>query len=125
MIEFDTADGVKRGLKFGTYTFQLINEITGTSTVEEVFEKLKDGTPGFATLFYFACAKHYALSKKQPVDFEPIHVADWMDDLGPEWITKNTAELFKAYLEKNLPASATGQPENQIEQPSGIGKPQP
>lgn len=122
MIEFDTADGVKRGLKFGTYTFQLINEITGTSTVEEVFEKLKDGTPGFATLFYFACAKHYALSKKLPVDFEPIHVADWMDDLGPEWITNNTAELFKAYLEKNMPAPAMGQSENPPQLPSEIGK---
>ena len=122
MIEFKTADGVERGLKFGTYTFQIINEVAGTSTVEEVFERLKDGTPGFATLFYFSCAKHYAMSKKLPIDFEPIHVADWLDDLGPEWIAKNTSDLFKSYLEKNMPAPTMGQPENPIEQPSGIGK---
>lgn len=122
MIEFKTADGVKRGLKFGTYTFELINQITGTTTVEEVFEKLKVGEPGFATLFYFACAKHYAMSQKLPVDFEPVHVADWLDEMGPEWIANNTAELFRAYLEKNRPAPKTGQSESEAPQPLEIGK---
>lgn len=124
MIVFKTADGVERGLKFGTYTFELINQITGTTTVEEVFEKLKAGEPGFATLFYFACAKHYAMSKKQPIDFEPVHVADWLDEMGPEWISENTTKLFAAYLEKNRPAPKTGQSESATTQPLEIGKPQ-
>ena len=121
MIEFKTADGVQRGLKFGTYTFTIINEVAGTSTVEDVFERLQDGTPGFATLFYFACAKHYALSKNLPVDFEPVHVADWLDEMGTVWVAEQTPALFKAYIEKNRPAPTMGR-SAKMKQPSGIGK---
>ena len=125
MIEFDI-DGKKRGLKFGTYTFQIINELTGTTTVQEVFDELKKGMPGFATAFYFACAKHYAMSKKQPIDFEQVDVADWMDELGTDKVAEITGTLFHTYLQKNLPAPMTGQstdPESVIPQLSGIGKP--
>jgi len=109
MIEFNTLDGKQRGLKFGTYTFRLINELAGTKTISEVFDGLSSGNMDFATHFYFACAKHYVLSKKQPVDFTSLEVMDWLDELGMERLTEITAELLNTYTEKNLKAPTMGQ----------------
>jgi hypothetical protein len=108
MIEFEVS-GVKRGFKLGTYTFKLINELAGTKTVEDVFNKLKTQDEGFTCVFYFCCAKHYAMSKKIEVDFQEVDVADWMDDLGLEKILEISTQLFKTYITKNQPAPTTGQ----------------
>lgn len=111
MVEFQV-NGKTRGMKFGTYTFQLINQIAGQQlTVAEIFDKLTTGVVGFSTIFYLACAQHYAKSKKVPIDFEDVDVADWMDDLGATEAARVTGELLKAYTEKNLPAPTTGQVE--------------
>ena len=116
MVEFNTQDGTQRGMKFGTYTFQLINEIAGTTTTEEVFERLSGGGIEFASQFYFACAKHYALSKKQPVDFTELDVMDWLDDLGPQEVTRITTELLNTFTAKNLMAPKTQGPKEQVPQ---------
>ena len=107
-MEFEVF-GTKRGFKLGTYTFKLINQVTGTKTIEEVFDRMKAGEYEFALSFYFCCAKHYAMSNKIPIDFEEVHVADWIEELGAQKMGELTAELFKVYLIKNLPAPATGQ----------------
>lgn len=114
MVEFNTQDGTQRGLKFGTYTFRLINELAGTKTISEVFDGLASGDLIFTTHFYFACAKHYALSKKEIVDFTSLEVMDWLDEMGMEELTKVTAELLNTYTEKNLRASTMGQQTQEV-----------
>jgi hypothetical protein len=108
MIEFEV-QGEKRGFKLGTYTFKLINQMSNTKTINDVFTKMSEHSEDFTSVFYYCCAKHYAMSKKLPVDFEEVHVADWLDDLGAEKVKVLTEELFKVYLTKNLKAPETGQ----------------
>ena len=107
-MEFEVF-GKQRGMKLGPYTFKLINKETGTKTVEEVFERMQAKEYDFALSFYFCCAKHYAMSNKIPIDFEEVHVADWIEELGTEKMGEITSELFKVYILKNLSAPATGQ----------------
>lgn len=101
--------GKQRGFKLGTYTFKLINQAAGTKTIEDVFERLKEGSTDFACTFYFCCAKAYALTNKQPVDFQEWDVADWVDELGHARMSEITTDLFKVYALKNLKAPETGQ----------------
>ncbi len=108
MIEFQV-NGQTRGFKFGTYTFKLINELAGTKTVEDVFEGMKDGNVEFVSKFYYACAKHYALTKKIALDFEEVDVCDWIDDMGPDEVGRITNELMRIYTSKNVKAPAAGQ----------------
>lgn len=108
MIEFQ-ANGQTRGFKFGTYTFKLINELAGTKTIEDVFEGMKDGNVDFVAKFYYACAKHYAMAKKTPVDFEEVDVCDWIDEMGAEEAGRITQELMKTYTSKNVKAPEAGQ----------------
>jgi hypothetical protein len=107
-MEFEVL-GKQRGFKLGPYTFKLINQLTGTKTIEEVFDRMKTGEYDFALSFYFCCAKHYAMSNKLPIDFEEVHVADWIEELGTEKMGEITKELFKVFILKNLPAPMTGQ----------------
>jgi len=107
-MEFEVF-GKTRGFKLGTYTFKLINQASGTKTIEEVFERMKAGGTDFASTFYFCCAKHYAMSNKAPIDFEEVDVADWLDELGLEKVGEITTELFQVYTSKNVKAPATGQ----------------
>lgn len=107
-MEFEVF-GKQRGFKLGTYTFKLINQLTGTKTVEEVINKLKENDEGFTCSFYFCCAKHYALSNKQEIDFQEVDVADWLDELGIERVMEITTELFKVYVSKNQTAPTMGQ----------------
>src|SRR6187401_2780438 len=107
MIEFEI-EGKTRGFKFGTYTFNIINKLVGTKTTEEVFEKLKEGTVEFTAAFYLACAQHYCMSKKVPIDFEEVDVIDWLDELGFERTQNITTDLLKIYTTKNLSAPVTG-----------------
>jgi hypothetical protein len=102
-MEFEVF-GKQRGFKLGTYTFKLINQATGTKTVEEVFAKLKEHDEGFTCTFYYCCAKHHALSNKSEVDFEEVDVADWLDELGTDKVREITTELFKVYISKNQTA---------------------
>jgi hypothetical protein len=83
--------------------------MAGTKTIEEVFEKMKSNDIDFNLTFYFCCAKHHAMSNKQPVDFLEVDVSDWLDELGQQKMAEITTELFKVYLLKNLPALETGQ----------------
>lgn len=108
ITEFEIG-GKRRGFKLGTYTFKLINQVTGTKSIEEVFDKMKSKDSDFNLSVYFCCAKHYAMSNKQPIDFEEVDVADWIDEVGLDKMSEITAELFKVYLLKNLKAPATGQ----------------
>jgi hypothetical protein len=107
MIEFDI-NGTTRGFKFGTYTFNLINKLAGTKTTEDVFERLKEGTPEFTASFYMACATHYCMSKKIAIDFEEVDVIDWLDELGFEKTQTITVDLLKIYTTKNLKAPEKG-----------------
>lgn len=108
MTEFEI-EGHKRGFKLGTYTFKLINKETGTKNIQDVLARLQQtDDQDFRCSFYFCCAKHYALSNKQEIDFEEVDVADWMDEIGADRMLEMTNELFKTYV-KNLTAPATGQ----------------
>lgn len=118
MIEFEVS-GKKRGFKFGTYTFKLVNELAGTTTTEEVFMGMQKGDVGFAAKFYFACAKHYAMSKKLAIDFEEVDVCDWLDELGVDEAGRITRELMNVYASKNMKAPATGQ-EQVLQSSNGV-----
>jgi hypothetical protein len=106
-MEFEVF-GKQRGFKLGTYTFKLINQATGTKTVEEVFARLNEKDESYTLSFYFCCAKHHELSNKKPVDFEEIDVADWLDELGAEKVKEITTELFKVYLKKKHDSPSDG-----------------
>lgn len=117
MIEFQI-EGRTRGFKFGTYTFKLINQLTGEKSIEEVFALLdgSDKTPmeriEFKRMFFLACAQHYAMSKKQEIDFNELDVSDWIDEIGYTDMQTYLGELIKVYLEKaskNSKALETGQ----------------
>jgi hypothetical protein len=107
-MEFEVL-GKQRGFKLGTYTFKLINQLAGTKTIEEVFDRMKNNDIDFNLTFYFCCAKHYAMSNKQTIDFQEVDVSDWLDELGQQKMSEITTELFKVYLLKNLKAPETGQ----------------
>lgn len=107
-MEFEVF-GKQRGFRLGTYTFKLINEETGTKTIQDVFNRFKESDEGFTLSFYFCCAKHWALSRKEEVDFNEVEVADWLDELGMGKVAEITTELFKVYLAKNQIAPTTGQ----------------
>lgn len=107
MVEFEVF-GKQRGFKLGTYTFKLINQITGTKTIQDVFDRLQEKDEGFGASFYFCCAKHYALSNKKEIDFEEVDVADWLDELGFDKVREITTELLKMYISKNQIAPTTG-----------------
>jgi MinD-like ATPase involved in chromosome partitioning or flagellar assembly len=109
MTDFEI-DGIKRGFKLGTYTFKLINQVSETKTIQDVIQKLTNQDEEFTSIFYFCCAKHWAMANKIPIDFEEVHVADWMDELGSERMKEITGELFKVYISKNLKAPAMGHP---------------
>jgi len=107
MIELEIS-GQIRGFKFGTYTFKLINELSGDKSIEDVFELLSNSEKhsmtdriNFLRTFYFACAKHYTLSKKQIVDFDELEVSDWIDEMGIQKTSDIMAELLKVYTDKN------------------------
>ena len=108
--------GKTRGFEFGTYTFKLIAEETGINTVEGVFnalvpteEDVKQINMSFMSSFCFCCAKHYALIKKEKIDFTEIDVAGWLDELGFLESSNIIQDLIKIYSEKNLKAPETGQ----------------
>ena len=107
-MEFEVF-GQQRGFKLGTYTFKLINQHAGTKTIQDVFEKFKEGNEDFTSTFYFCCAKHWAMSNKKEIDFQEVDVADWLDELGQVRVKEMTEELFKVYITKNLKAPETGQ----------------
>lgn len=109
MTDFEV-EGVKRGFKFGTYTFKLINQLAGTKTVEDVFNKLAAGEQDFASTFYFACAKHWSMFNKADIDFDEVHVTEWVENLGAEKMSEITKELLEIYITKNLKAPETGRP---------------
>ncbi len=118
MIEFEI-NGKKRGFRFGTYTFKLIYELAGKDVnIEDVFTKLgnRDGSTldqfEFLTTFCYACAKHYALSNKQEIDFTEVDVADWIDERGVTTILLDINELTEVWqgsTKKNMRALETGQ----------------
>lgn len=118
-------NGTERGFLFGTYTMKLIREETGILTVEELWgnlfpkvQKDEDGNVvrqiididylSFLTKFYYCCAKHYALSNKQKVEFSEIDVSDWLDEIGKDKALEIFNILIKTYTEKNLKAPAMG-----------------
>lgn len=120
MIEFEI-EGKKRGFRFGTYTFRIINELLGRDVpIEEVFKRLEDSDVplvekfDYTVKFCLACAKHYAMTKKQEIDFTEFDVSEWIDELGMTTVQKHMAELVKVYsgsLTKNHQAlEETGPP---------------
>lgn len=126
MIEVEI-NGVTRGFKFGTYTFKLINELSGDKSIEDVFELLSNSEKhsmtdriNFLRTFYFACAQHYTLSKKQKVDFDEIEVSDWIDEMGIEKTSDIMAQLLKVYTDKNT--KNVKAPETGLELQSSNGK---
>lgn len=108
MVEFEVF-GKTRGFKLGTYTFKLINQEADTKTVQDVFSRLKESDHSFVCTFYFCCAKHWAMSTKNEIDFTEVDVADWIDELGEKRASEITSELFKVYTGKNQTAPETGQ----------------
>jgi|SRR5688572_24024022 len=102
-------NGVERGFRFGTYTFKIISEISDLKTIESLFAALKDEPLKFLSVFYFACAKHYAISKKQEVDFNESDVCDWLDEIGFQESQIMLTELLNSYTLKNMKAPMTGQ----------------
>jgi hypothetical protein len=108
MIEFEI-NGVKRGFKLGPYTFKLINQVSDTKTIDDVLKKMKDESQDFAFILYFCCAKHWAMINKLPIDFEEVHVAEWIEELGSDRMKEITEELFKTFMAKNVKAPMTGQ----------------
>jgi hypothetical protein len=111
-MEFEI-DGITRGFKFGTYTFKIINKLADTKTVDEVFKKLSEGEEDFASTFYFACARHWAMFNKNEVDFEEVHVAEWVEELGADRMKTITKELIDVFIAKNLQApETTGLPQS-------------
>lgn len=113
MIERNEAtfeiDGITRGFKFGTYTFVLINKLSGTKTTDEVFKGIESGDMDSMSTFYYACAIHWHKNKKKEIDFEEVHVMDWLDEIGFEKAREITDDLIKTFQIKNLPAPETGQ----------------
>ena len=108
MTEFQIGDKL-RGFKFGTYTFNIINKLTGTKTTEEVFERLQQGSSEFTAAFYNACAQHWTLARKEEIDFTELDVVDWLDELGGDETSRLTTELVNTYISKKVTAPKAGQ----------------
>lgn len=100
MIEVEI-NKVKRGFKFGTYTFKIITQLTGISDVGQVFGKLEGKDLGFMVTFFLACAKHYSLSMKQEVNYDEMEVGEWIDEIGLPKAEEILTELIQTYTLKN------------------------
>jgi hypothetical protein len=103
MIEFKIGDR-ERGLSFGMNTIKIITDLTGIKPLEEIFGKLKDQDLTFVMTFFYACALHYAKSKKQDIDFTEFDTNEWMDELGLERVKEMIGQLFQTFNLKNYPA---------------------
>lgn len=123
-IEFEI-DGVTRGFRFGTWAVNIISKESGERDIKKIFQKIQGyevknekgeviervhPDTDMILTFFFGCASHYADHKKQKVDFRPVDVADWLDELGLEKINEMTLQLFDMYIPKNSnPPVMTGE----------------
>jgi hypothetical protein len=109
VAEFEV-DGVKRGFKHGTWARAVACEEMAKrkNTKYSVDDLDKDiglygGEVDLTALmcFYYGCAVHYCESKKAIVDFSPVDVSDWLDELGLDKVTEITGSIFKQHEPKN------------------------
>lgn len=102
-------EGVERGFKFGTYTFKIIQkDLGGENDPDKVLKGLTDGDLGAVAMFYHACAIHWHKYNKKPIDFEEVHVMEWIEDLGHERMSEISKVMLESFQIKNQAAPVTG-----------------
>ncbi len=74
---------VKRGFKFGTYSMAVTCKEEKCS-VTELGKRLMNPEDNLETLlnFLYGAAVAYQKSKRLEVDFTPVDVSDWLDEMG-------------------------------------------
>lgn len=65
--------------------------------MKEMAERLSNPTPLTAINCMYAAAKAYNVSKKEPVNFTPEEVADWIDELGIDKAFEMIFNSMKVY----------------------------
>lgn len=100
IVEFKIGEK-DRGFSFGLNTIKIITDLTGIKPIEDIFSKFKENDLMFLRTFFYACALHYAKSKKVEIDFEEFDVSDWLDELGLPKAMEIMGELLKTYTLKN------------------------
>lgn len=118
--------GKKRGFIFGMRSIRTIGKLTGCEFVEDILIGVgnlringKDNVRirsqmdhlDFICKFLYGCARHYAESQRQEVDFSADDVFDWMDEMGPTGYAEVTRGLVLTYMDQQKKAMApmTGQ----------------
>lgn len=103
--------GVDRAFEFGTYTFKVIDQLTGEKNVHAVFNRLSQNDLPFLMVIFYACAVNGArINKIKEMDFNGDDVYDWADELTMPVVEEILVELVQAYKIKNQRAPETGQP---------------
>jgi hypothetical protein len=107
IFEFEVGEPkVKRGFKFGTFAFAVACKEDGTP-LSELLKKIGVGVENptvdimaLLNVFYGA-AVQYAKEKRQPLDFHPVDISNWMDELGVDEVTRILTNGLTQYSPKN------------------------
>lgn len=94
MVSEIEVNGVKRGFRFGTYTFAVATKEENCS-ITQLYERLGEGNLTAILNFLYAAAVSYQKHKKLPVDFDAVDVSDWLDVIGLEKSTNLITEGLK------------------------------
>jgi phosphopentomutase len=106
-------DDKERSFEFGTYTFKVIDKMTGVKNVKDVFSRLGNNDMPFLMVIVYACAINACRINKTEVDFNDDDVYDWADKLTMPVVEEMMVELIQAYKIKNQKAPETGRTESQ------------
>ncbi len=86
--EFEVEIGGKtRGFKFGTYQMGIACHeesllLNRTVDMVELGRRMDSGNLSTILNFLYGAAYAYCVSKKEKVDFGPIDVSEWIDEIG-------------------------------------------
>jgi len=79
--------GKTRGFKFGTYQMGIACQeesliMNRPVDMVELGKRMDQGSLITTLNFLYGAACAYCMSKKLPIDFGPVDVSDWMDEIG-------------------------------------------
>lgn len=81
MISEIQVNGVTRGFRFGTYAFAVATKEENCS-ITELYKRLGEGSLTAILSFLYGAASSYEKHHKREVNFSPVDVADWLDEIG-------------------------------------------
>lgn len=94
-----TVDGKDRFLKFGTLQGAIFCELEGIRIID-MQARLMDQKPFTIINFVFSGASAYSRLNKEPIDYTPDDVSEWLDQINQEELLNLITASMTTYEEK-------------------------